>query len=124
MYLMSCMDFATPISKTHETPQLPSAGPGWRDRVRRYNKRGLPMHRPALLLALAVATLGLPLPAEAQSIDFPTRRPGYWEIRIVTEKPTGAPSMDTQVCLDAATDRELMEFGLRMSKDACTRFDM
>ena len=45
-------------------------------------------------------------------------------IRIVTEKPTGAPSMDTEVCLDAATDRELMEFGLRMSKDVCTRFDM
>ena len=65
------------------------------------------------------------LPVAAQpTVDFPARRAGYWEIHIATEKPTGAPNLDTQVCLDAATDRELMEFGLRMSKDACQRFDM
>lgn len=82
------------------------------------------MHRPAALLAVIAAVVALPLPTAAQAVDFPQRRPGHWEIRIVTEKPTGAPALDTQVCLDAATDRELMEFGLRLSKDACTRFDM
>ena len=83
------------------------------------------MHRPAVLPALIIAFAAtMPIAAVAQTIDFPARRPGYWEIRIVTEKPSGAPVMDTQVCLDTATDRELMEFGLRMSKDACTRFDM
>jgi hypothetical protein len=92
--------------------------------VRRCNERGLPMHRRAIQLVTVAATAGLALPAAAQSVDFPARRPGHWEIRIVTEKPTGAPALDTQVCLDAATDRELMEFGLRMSKDVCTRFDM
>ena len=28
------------------------------------------------------------------------------------------------MCIDAATDRELMEFGLKMSKGNCQRFDM
>lgn len=82
------------------------------------------MHLNALLFASLLVTLAA-LPAAAQSnLDFPARRAGHWEIRVVTEKPTGAPTLDTGVCLDAATDSELMEFGLRMSKDACTRFDM
>jgi hypothetical protein len=80
--------------------------------------------RPAALLAIIAFAGAASLAATAQPLDFPTRRPGHWQIRIITEKPTGAPSMDTEVCLDAATDRELMEFGLRMSKDVCTRFDM
>jgi Protein of unknown function (DUF3617) len=82
------------------------------------------MLRPAILLAALALAGAMPFPAAAQSLDLPARRAGHWEIRIVTEKPAGAPTMDTQVCLDAATDRELMEFGLRISKDACSRFDM
>jgi hypothetical protein len=82
------------------------------------------MRSPAALLTVIAFAGAMPLLAAAQSINFPPRRAGHWEIRIVTEKPTGAPTMDTQVCIDAATDRELMEFGLRMSKDVCSRFDM
>ena len=32
--------------------------------------------------------------------------------------------MTSQMCIDAATDRELIEFGLKMSKGSCQRFDM
>jgi hypothetical protein len=82
------------------------------------------MRRAATLTAIVVSLAGA-LPAAAQtSADFPSRRAGHWEIRVVTEKPNGAPALDTQVCIDAATDRELMEFGLRFSKDACSRFDI
>lgn len=81
------------------------------------------MHRSATLLIVFV--LAGVLPAAAQSpADFPARRAGHWEIRIVTEKPPGAPAIDTAVCLDAATDRDLMEYGLRMSKNSCKRFDI
>ena len=41
-----------------------------------------------------------------------------------TEKPAGGPTITSQMCIDAATDRELMEFGLKMSKGNCQRFDM
>lgn len=78
---------------------------------------------------LNVAFLGgvlfCPLPVAAQSLaDLPARKPGHWEIKIVTEKPAGTPVIESGVCLDTATDRDLMEFGLRMSKDVCKRFDM
>ena len=31
--------------------------------------------------------------------------------------------MTTRMCIDAATDREMMEFGLKMSRGSCKRFD-
>ena len=74
-------------------------------------------------LALAAAVSILSQPAVGQSVqELPPRRPGQWEIRMVTEKPGGIPEVATQVCIDAATDREIMEFGLRMSKKACAKY--
>ena len=80
-------------------------------------------HRLALSVVGALAVL-VPLAAYAQMQDLPARRPGQWESRMVTEKPAGGPSLVSQMCIDAATDREMMEFGLKMSKDNCARFDM
>ncbi|MGE5511531.1 MAG: DUF3617 domain-containing protein [Bacteroidota bacterium] len=77
-------------------------------------------------LSLAVGLLlGLPLAATGQPLDeLPARKPGYWEIRMVTEKPAGAPEIVSHVCIDPATDREIMEFGLRMSRKGCKRYEM
>jgi hypothetical protein len=61
--------------------------------------------------------------AAAQTLDLPPRKPGLWEMRMVTEKPAGGLNLTSQMCIDAATDRELMEFGLKMSKGSCKRFD-
>lgn len=82
------------------------------------------MTRVAVLLTVAAGMLGATLAARAQTIDLPPRKPGQWEMRMVTEKPAGGPSMTAQMCIDAATDREMMDFGLKMSKDSCKRYDM
>ncbi len=80
--------------------------------------------RTATVCALAAAAM-VPLAAVAQTPEpLPTRKAGHWEVRMVTEKPAGGSEVVTQMCIDAATDREMMDFGLRMSKDACKRYDM
>lgn len=82
------------------------------------------MHWGIPLLALAAATAALPVHAQPAADAFPPRRPGQWEVTMVTEKPAGGPTINAQMCLDAATDRELMDFGLRMSKDSCKRYEV
>ena len=80
-------------------------------------------HRLPLSVLVALAVLA-PFAASTQPLDLPPRKPGQWEMRMVTEKPAGGPAITSQMCLDAVTDRELMEFGLKMSKGTCQRFDM
>jgi hypothetical protein len=84
------------------------------------------MHlRPAITATLALGlTLLAPLSTTAQMQDLPPRRPGQWETRMVTEKPAGGLTVVSQMCIDAATDREMLEFGLKASKNNCKRFDM
>jgi hypothetical protein len=78
----------------------------------------------SLYWAVCFAVVGLvPPAATAQFIDLPARKAGLWETRMITEQPAGMPVITAQMCIDAATDREMMEFGLKMSKDACKRFD-
>ncbi len=64
------------------------------------------------LLAACVA-----LPAAADQINLPARKPGQWKI----EMARGAtPAMTMQVCLDAATDKAMMESGLAVTSDKCS----
>lgn len=72
----------------------------------------------------AATTAVLATPTWAQAPELPTRRAGQWEVTTVAEKPIAAKPVVTQMCLDAATDRELMSFGLRMSKETCKRYDV
>ena len=82
------------------------------------------MKRFHVLAIVTCVTCGF-LPAAAETIsDLPKRKPGQWEIRLVTEKPAGTPAVVSHICIDPATDRELLEFGLRMSKKTCSRYDM
>ena len=62
--------------------------------------------------------------ASAQEVTFPPRRPGLWSVQTITERPEGGPKINARMCIDAATDRDLMDFGLRMSKDTCKRYDV
>jgi len=83
------------------------------------------MHHHVTRLAMYVAVIGLSQPASGQSLqDLPPRKPGQWEIRMLTEKPGGVPEITSQVCIDASTDREIMEFGLRMSEKTCAKYAM
>jgi hypothetical protein len=70
-------------------------------------------------LLLAVAT-----PALAQDVDFPSRKPGQWEIKIVPEAGSPMPATTIQTCIDAASDKAMMQAGLSMSKKMCSQQDM
>jgi Protein of unknown function (DUF3617) len=82
------------------------------------------MHASKVGAASGFALLLGSLAVAAQTLDLPTRKPGLWETRMVTEKPEGGPAITSRMCIDAATDREMMEFGLKMSRGNCKRFDM
>lgn len=72
---------------------------------------------------LSVQLIGSEL-ALAQDVNLPPRRPGLWEVVTVTQKPEKVPKISARICIDAATDRELLDFGLKMSKDTCARYDV
>src|SRR5688572_13677220 len=77
------------------------------------NQRGSRMHKTvAALLATAVA-LTAPLALSAQTVDLPRRKAGLWEIKTTIEQRKAMPAMMVQACLDAATDKEMMEHGLK-----------
>ena len=70
-------------------------------------------------IVLAVAVLTAPLALAAQTLDLPPRKAGLWEITTVFEKPKGMPQLAAQMCLDAATDREMMDYALRLTGGSC-----
>lgn len=70
-------------------------------------------------LILAAAALATPLTLVAQTLDLPPRKAGLWEITTAIEKPRGMPALPAQMCLDAATDRDLMENALRLTGGKC-----
>jgi len=72
------------------------------------------MMRPTAIL-LAAAALAGPLAVSAQTLDLPSRKAGLWEIAMTVEKPKALPAFTSQVCLDPATDREIMDYGLKLT---------
>ena len=69
---------------------------------------------------LAAAGLAAPLALNAQSPDLPPRKPGLWEVTTTVEKPRALPPVPAQMCLDAATDREMMDHALKLVGGNCT----
>lgn len=83
----------------------------------------MPSRRYLSALVALLAGSGV-APVQAQETSLPPRKPGLWEVVTVTQKPEKVPKISVRMCVDAATDRELMDFGLKMSKDTCARYDM
>jgi hypothetical protein len=79
--------------------------------------------RPAACLpaALTVAAAAVPLALGAEALDLPPRKPGLWELSTKIEKPQTTPPLIAQMCLDAATDRDLMNYTLKLTDSACTK---
>ncbi|MBN8941789.1 MAG: DUF3617 family protein [Rhizobiales bacterium] len=76
----------------------------------------------ALPLVLTVAVIG---PAAAQTtVEFPARRPGQWEIRMDRAQIPGAPEMIVKTCVDAASDRQMMQAGMNILQQNCEKRDM
>jgi hypothetical protein len=59
--------------------------------------------------------------AMAEPVELPARKPGYWEIRMVHESPAGSPDTMIHACIDAATDKALMDAGLSLFQESCVK---
>lgn len=71
----------------------------------------------AAIAVLAASTAA----AAAQDIEFPERKAGQWEIKMVPETPGAMPETTVQACLDAESDKQMMQAGFSMSKSMCSR---
>lgn len=69
---------------------------------------------PALILGLSG---GLAPIAQAEEFAWPARKPGQWELEMKGSK--SMPEMIVQLCLDAATDKDMMQMGMGMAKSMC-----
>lgn len=68
------------------------------------------------LLALALGPL---LPSLAGAQDYPQRKAGLWEVAMTMQQ--GTPPQVVQQCIDANTDRQLMEHFGGMTKRDCAK---
>jgi hypothetical protein len=77
-------------------------------------------------LALIVTPLVVAVvaPAMAQPVDLPLRRPGYWEIRMMTGGGPGGQEFTLQTCTDAATERQMVQYGFGQLGRQCQRYDI
>lgn len=81
--------------------------------------------RKAYALVLSAAVLAAAVaPSSAEQVEFPSRKTGYWEIRMVDDAGSGMPAMAVHACIDAASDKAMMATGLSMTKDMCPKMDM
>jgi Protein of unknown function (DUF3617) len=73
---------------------------------------------PAILISAAI---GLSAAAAfAENAEFPARKSGQWEIKMIPETPGGAPEMSIQACVDEASDQEMMKAGFSMAEGMCS----
>jgi hypothetical protein len=78
------------------------------------------MHATRVALALT-ALLASGTLATAAELNLPARKAGEWKIEM--QVMAGAPAMQTRLCLDAETDKQLMAKGTMLSGD-CSKMDM
>jgi hypothetical protein len=74
--------------------------------------------------AFSVPILAL-LAAPALAVDLPTMKPGLWESQVTRDAaPSKAPSPATKMCIDAATQKEMMDMGMGAAKSMCAKNDI
>ena len=74
-------------------------------------------------LAAAAAALALLASVPAAAVDYPTLKNGLWEMTTSASGP-GAPARKATICLDASTQKSMIDMGVGMQKEMCTRMDM
>jgi hypothetical protein len=77
------------------------------------------------VMSLGLVAFAGPAAIGQTAESLPPRKPGYWEIRMLTDSPGGGGNTEiaSQMCIDAATDRDMMDFGLQASKEACKKYE-
>lgn len=73
--------------------------------------------------AAAALALAAPPPAAAAAADFPTLKSGQWEMTTTSSAAGSAPRKST-ICLDASTQKAMLDMSAGMQKEMCTRMDM
>jgi hypothetical protein len=76
---------------------------------------------PASLAAAAAACLAWAAGAGA-AFEYPTLKSGQWEM--TTTGGAGAPPRKATICLDANTQKALMDQGAGVQKEMCSKVDM
>ncbi|MBT2326454.1 DUF3617 family protein [Variovorax paradoxus] len=80
------------------------------------------IHAPRPAIAAAACFL---LASAASALDYPPRKPGLWEMSIQADDGASkTPAMQTQQCIDAATDKALRDMGSSTGQQACSKQDM
>lgn len=75
------------------------------------------MHR-IMALTLAVGfSVSAVWPVMAEEFEWPSRKAGQWELHLKSSDE--APEMTMQLCLDASTDKGMMQMGMGLAKSMC-----
>ena len=78
----------------------------------------------AAALAAALTSRAAATPAAAAgAADFPTLKNGQWEMT-TTFGAAGNPPRTATICLDATTQKAMLDMSAGMQKEMCTRMDM
>jgi hypothetical protein len=76
--------------------------------------------RPGLAAAACLLLAGA-----ASALDYPPRKPGLWEMSIQPEDGASkTPAMQTQQCIDVATDKAMRDMSSSTGQQACSKQDM
>jgi hypothetical protein len=79
------------------------------------------MHRHLIPSAIAAVLCWAPLAASA--VEYPTLKPGQWEMTTMTDRPGAKPHTST-ICFDAALQKDMVEMGNGMRREMCSKSDM
>jgi hypothetical protein len=71
--------------------------------------------RTSVAIGLLLASLGCAAPAAADDLNLPARKPGLWQMSM----NIAGHAMVTKQCVDAATDKEMMQSAFAKSGQKC-----
>jgi hypothetical protein len=78
---------------------------------------------PRLALSAMAALAACAAIAAVGDFNFPSRKPGLWELSRSASNPKYPPQVQ-RICLDEATDRMLYQIGEGAGRKLCSRFDV
>jgi hypothetical protein len=79
------------------------------------------MDSPKFALAIALFAAAA---AAAAAEEYPTLKPGQWEMVTASAKSASATPIRSTICTDATVQKEMMEMGAGMRKDMCSKSEI
>lgn len=76
--------------------------------------------RPIAILAVPLLLVAA---APVAALDYPTLRNGQWEMT-TAQGATGGQPRKSVLCLDASTQKMMVDMGVGLQKEMCSRFEM